>query len=183
MDYVVDTLKGAQLRVDHSDSVRDVVGKVPECNKLTITKDPTTGKDIPGEVVAFKAIVNEPWLISKILKKLVDHVSIQIDSDEVECSGCHKPTRQNGMLMHICPKAWEIIHKPRVRELSIVASPAYQSTGFKPVGFGAAVDADQKTIFEKTQQAQKLEAARQKLLLHTKVATLLALEGGSTVGF
>jgi hypothetical protein len=35
------------------------------------------------------------------------------------------------------------VHKPKVRDLSIVASPAYKNTEFKPVGFAAAMNEDQ----------------------------------------
>ena len=41
------------------------------------------------------------------------------------------------------PGAWEIIHKPKVRELSIVASPAYKDTAFAPVASAAAMNGDQ----------------------------------------
>jgi hypothetical protein len=51
------------------------------------------------------------------------------------------------MLIHLCPGAWEIVHKPKVRELSIVASPAYQTTEFKPVGFAAAMNESQAINF------------------------------------
>ena len=43
----------------------------------------------------------------------------------------------------MCLEAWEIVHKPKVRELSIVASPAYEKTAFAPVGFAAAMNEGQ----------------------------------------
>jgi len=54
------------------------------------------------------------------------------------------------MLVHLCPGAWEIVHKPTVRELSIVASPAYKDTAFKPVGFFAAMNEGQFDAIFKT---------------------------------
>jgi hypothetical protein len=93
--------------------------------------------------VYFRAEVGEEKLIEKILRGYVTHVSVQVDSDDVECSKCKRPTRKEGMLIHLCPGAWEIVHKPKVRELSIVASPAYKNTEFKPVGFAAAMDSSQ----------------------------------------
>ena len=130
LDFVVQSLIGAQLRVDHAESALMVVGKVPEAKR-------------DGDRVLFRAEVGEEKLIEKVLRGYVTHVSIQVDSDDVECSKCKKPTRKEGMLIHLCPGAWEIVHKPKVRELSIVASPAYQTTEFQPVGFFAAMNEGQ----------------------------------------
>lgn len=130
LDFVAGSLAGAQLRVDHAESALMVVGKVSEAKRV-------------GDRVLFRAEVGEERLIEKILRGYVTHVSIQVDSDDVECSKCKRPTRKEGMLVHLCPGAWEIIHKPRVRELSVVASPAYRDTAFAPVGFFAAVNRDQ----------------------------------------
>lgn len=130
LDYFAETLKGAQLRADHAESVFMVVGKVPEAQRQ-------------GREVYFRAEVGEEKLVEKILRGYVTHVSVQVDSDDVECSKCKRPTRKEGLLIHLCPGAWEIVHKPKVRELSIVASPAYKNTEFKPVGFAAAMDCSQ----------------------------------------
>jgi len=130
LDFVVESLKGAQLRVDHAESALMVVGRVGEARR-------------DGDRILFRAEVGEEKLIEKILRNYVTHVSIQVDSDDVECSKCKRPSRKEGMLIHLCPGAWEIVHKPKVRELSIVASPAYQTTEFSPVGFNAAMNADQ----------------------------------------
>jgi hypothetical protein len=62
------------------------------------------------------------------------------------------------MLVHLCPGAWEIVHKPKVRELSIVASPAYQNTQFHPVGFAAAMnDSQYDAILKNIQNSQLSE--------------------------
>lgn len=127
LEFLTSSLTGAQLRIDHAESVLSIVGKVNASSKL-------------GDKVFFKAEVGEPSLFPKILRDYVNTVSIQVDSDNVECSVCHKQTRKDGMLVHLCPAAWEIVHKPRVRELSIVATPAYEKTLFRPVGFAAAVN-------------------------------------------
>ncbi|MGA2386967.1 MAG: hypothetical protein ABSG33_10600 [Candidatus Bathyarchaeia archaeon] len=130
LEYVASSLAGAQLRVDHAESALMVVGKVSEAKR-------------DGDRVLFRAEVGEERLIEKILRGYVTHVSIQVDSDDVECSKCKRPTRKEGMLVHLCPGAWEIIHRPKVRELSVVASPAYKETAFQPVGFFAAMNRDQ----------------------------------------
>lgn len=144
LDFFVQSLQGAQLRVDHAESALMVVGKIAEAKRL-------------GNQVLFRAEVGEEKLIEKILRNYVDHVSAQVDSDDVECSKCKRPTRKEGMLVHLCPGAWEIVHKPKVRELSIVASPAYQTTGFKPVGFAAAMnDSQWDSIIKSVENSQSL---------------------------
>jgi hypothetical protein len=130
LDFITQSLIGAQLRVDHAESALMVIGKVPEAKRV-------------GDTVWFRAEVGEEKLVEKVLRGYVTHVSIQVDSDDVECSKCKRPTRKEGMLIHLCPGAWEIVHKPKVRELSIVASPAYKNTEFKPVGFAAAMNDSQ----------------------------------------
>ena len=130
LDYVASSLLGAQLRIDHTESALAVIGKVTKAVR-------------DGDRVLFSAEVGDEKIIEKILRSYVTHVSIQVESDDVECSKCKRPTRKEGMLVHLCPGAWEIIHKPKVRELSIVASPAYKDTAFQPVGFFAAMNEGQ----------------------------------------
>jgi hypothetical protein len=48
------------------------------------------------------------------------------------------------------------VHKPKVRELSIVASPAYQTTEFKPVGFAAAMNEGQWDAIIKSVESSQL---------------------------
>jgi hypothetical protein len=126
LDFFTASLKGAQLRIDHAESVLSIIGKVPEAIRS-------------GNQVFFKAEVGEASVIPKILRGYVNHVSVQVDSDDTQCSACGKQTRIEGILTHLCAGAWEIVHKPRVREISIVASPAYKNTAFHPVGFAAAM--------------------------------------------
>jgi hypothetical protein len=145
LDFFVQSLQGAQLRVDHAESALMVVGKIAEAKRL-------------GNQVLFRAEVGEEKLIEKILRNYVNHVSAQVDSEDVECSKCKRPTRKEGMLIHLCPGAWEIVHKPKVRELSIVASPAYQTTEFKPVGFAAAMnDSQWDSIIKSVENSQLSE--------------------------
>ncbi len=133
LDFLLTTLRGAQLRANHAEDVYQVIGKVPDAARV-------------GQEVLFKGEVGDERLFDKILRGYVTHVSIQVDSDDVECSKCKKPTRKDAMLVHLCPGAWEIVHKPRVRELSIVASPAYKNTSFKPAGFSSAMAVSQLNV-------------------------------------
>jgi hypothetical protein len=73
LDYFTESLKGAQLRADHAESVFMVVGKVPEAQRHL-------------QEVHFRAEVGEEKLIEKILRGYVTHVSVQVDSEDVECS-------------------------------------------------------------------------------------------------
>ena len=130
LDFFVSTLIGAQLRIDHAESAMAVIGKVPEGKRL-------------GSTVQFRAEIGDVAIIEKVIRGYLTHVSVQVDSDDVECSKCKRPTRKEGVLVHLCPGAWEIVHKPKVRELSIVASPAYKNTTFAPLGFAAAMNEDQ----------------------------------------
>jgi hypothetical protein len=141
----VSTLINAQMRIDHAESAMAVIGKVPE------------GKRI-GNTAWFRAEIGDLAIIEKVLRGYLTHVSVQVDSDDVECSKCKKPTRKEGMLVHLCPGAWEIVHKPKVRELSIVASPAYKTTEFHPVGFAAAMnDSQYDAILKNIQNSQLSE--------------------------
>jgi hypothetical protein len=145
LDFVVQSLLGAQLRIDHAESALAVIGKVPESKRV-------------GNSVSFRAEIGDLQIIEKVLRGYLTHVSIQVDSDQVECSKCLKPTRKEGMLIHLCPGAYEIVHKPKVRELSIVASPAYEKTIFSPVGFAAAMDESQKIDFPCAHCSQLLKS-------------------------
>jgi hypothetical protein len=130
LDFFVSSLQGAQLRIDHAESAMALIGKVPEAKRV-------------GQAALFRAEIGDQAIIEKVIRGYLSHVSVQVDSDDVECSKCNKPSRKEGMLIHLCPGAWEIVHKPKVRELSIVASPAYKNTEFKPVGFAAAMEENQ----------------------------------------
>jgi hypothetical protein len=141
----VSTLINAQMRIDHAESAMAVIGKVPE------------GKRI-GNTAWFRAEIGDLAIIEKVLRGYLTHVSVQVDSDDIECSKCKRPTRKEGMLVHLCPGAWEIVHKPKVRELSIVASPAYKTTEFHPVGFAAAMnDSQYDAILKNIQNSQLSE--------------------------
>jgi len=127
LDYLAESLRTAQLRVNHAESALAVIGKVFNAQRIE-------------NIVKFQAEVGEENIIKKILRGYLTHVSIQVDSEQVVCSKCRKQTRKEGLLIHLCPGAWEIVKRPRVRELSIVATPAYETTTFTPAGFAAALN-------------------------------------------
>jgi len=154
LDFFVSSLQGAQLRIDHAESAMAVIGKVPEAKRA-------------GQTALFRAEIGDQAIIEKVLRGYLTHVSVQVDSDEVECSKCRKPSRKEGMLIHLCPGAWEIVHKPKVRELSIVASPAYKNTEFKPLGFASAMNENQQNVlaeFQRKSLCRRLLAVRVSLM-------------------
>lgn len=155
LDFFVSTLQGAQLRIDHAESALAVIGKISESKKI-------------GDTAWFRGEIGDLPIIEKVLRGYLTHVSVQVDSDDVECSKCHKPTRKEGLLVHLCAGAWEIVHKPKVRELSIVASPAYKNTEFKPLGFASAMNESQEKArveFQRRDLTKQILACRLKLAL------------------
>ena len=133
LDYFVATLTGAQLRIDHGTEVTDVKGLVRNAHK-------------DGNRVLFEAEVSsDPVLLTQIEKDYLTMVSPKVVSDEIVCSLCSGRTRDDNMVMvHLCAGAYEIVHKPKCVELSIVAEGAYANNTFHPKGFAAAMDESQR---------------------------------------
>lgn len=172
LDYIVESLKGAQLRVDHAESALMIIGKVVDAWR-------------DGDRVLFRAEVGDEKMIEKIIRGYVSYVSIQVDSDIVECSKCKRPTRSEGMLKHLCPGAWEVVHKPKVRELSIVASPAYENTEFKPLGFFQAMTDEQwqaiiKTVTGNTAVSEYYKDTQTRLNTDASTSTLVKVSQSSS---
>jgi hypothetical protein len=133
LDYFASTLQGVQLRINHGIDVTDVKGLVKK-----------SWRD--GSRVLFEAEVSsDPVLLTQIEKKYLTMVSPKVVSDEIVCSLCSGRTRDDNMVMvHLCAGAYEIVHKPRCVELSIVAEGAYPNNTFHPKGFAAAMDDSQR---------------------------------------
>ena len=133
LDYFCSTLQNAQLRINHGDRVEDVKGVVFKTKRI-------------GNTVNFEADVSgDPVLLTQIEKKYLHMVSPKVISDDIVCSLCQGKTRDANMQMiHLCAGAWEIVHKPRCLELSIVAEGAYENNNFHLKGFAAAMDESQR---------------------------------------
>lgn len=155
LDYLVEEankriqnpLGGIQYRLDHSENVRNIIGKV---NKYWRE----------GDKVYYEAETDDPDIIRKILRNYIKFDSIQIDSSSAYCSYCLEELKagkykseeemikkgllrtrdENGVLMHLHQGAYEVVRKPKVREQSLVATPAYDSAITVPIGFSAAID-------------------------------------------
>ena len=126
------SLKDAQVRINHGEKVGTIKGLVTKTKRL-------------GDSVFFEAEVSgDPLLLTQIEKNHLRMVSPKVGSDNIVCSLCQGKIRDANMAMvHLCAGAWEIVHKPRCVELSIVAEGAYENNLFHLKGFAAAMDESQ----------------------------------------
>ena len=133
LDFFVETVNKAGLRINHGLTTESVKGAVTKAWRV-------------GEQVFFQAEVSgDPVLLTQIEKKYLQMVSPKVVSDNIVCSLCQGKTRDADMVMiHLCAGAWEIVHQPRCLELSIVAEGAYANNLFRFKGFAAAMDESQR---------------------------------------
>lgn len=132
-----------QLRVNHDSNVEGVVGRVLEAKRV-------------GNRVDFVARVTtaNPNVLLPIVMGDVDHSSIQADADKIVCSECRKDVGAMGFLCR-CKDNHQVISQVKVKELSVVADPAYESTTIAPVGFAASVEARIKEASQMTDDQKK----------------------------
>jgi hypothetical protein len=107
------TIAGAQMRIDHSQSVRDVVGLVETAN---VQFDSNAQKD----GVFFDSFIEDEQVSDKVAKGFVTDVSIGFDFDP-ECSECGKNFRE---CEHWFDEAHIIAKNVNVFELSLVTRGA-----------------------------------------------------------
>ena len=133
LDFFVETVNKAGLRINHGLTTESVKGTVTKAWRV-------------GDQVFFQAeISGDPVLLTQIEKKYLRMVSPKVVSDNIVCSLCQGKTRDADMVMiHLCAGAWEIVHQPRCVELSIVADGAYENNNFRFKGFAAAMDESQR---------------------------------------
>ena len=98
------SLVGRPLRIDHSSSSRDIVGKVIKAIYIPEKK-----------WIEFEAIVTDEDIAQKLLDKLIDSVSVGVLIDKEEVDG--KPVARN----------------LEFKELSLVDDPACKDAKIKPV--------------------------------------------------
>ena len=130
---------GVQLRVDHSDDVRDVKGKILNTEVDQPHDEDKAEWDPANENVHIhftaELVTTDIDILVPVKHGYVDHVSIGADAENVFCSECGKPTRP----IKVCRcTGHEILKGIIVKEYSIVTTPAYDSAVFVP--FTAAVD-------------------------------------------
>ena len=133
LDFFVETVNKAGLRINHGLTTESVKGAVTKAWRV-------------GDQVFFQAEVSgDPVLPTQIEKKYLRMVSPKVVSDNIVCSLCSGKTRDGNMMMiHLCSGAWEIVHQPRCLELSIVPEGAYENNVFRLKGFAAAMDEMQR---------------------------------------
>lgn len=146
---LVDQLKDATLRVDHSKSARDVIGGF------------TNGKyDKINKRILFEAEVDDPAIQRSIVKGRLKYISIGA-SAEAYCSKCGKPTKPVKTCK--CKEAYDIIRNIKLKEASIITEPAYQSSQFQPLGFIASISsALDEFVTASTDSSEKEEGGEQK---------------------
>jgi hypothetical protein len=139
LSYFVAVSQNVQIRVNHGDRVEDIKGAI------NILKEPKVAADGRLEVPFEGELCGDEELLTKIEKEYVNSVSPRVVG-EAFCSACGNRSRDSQMnLVHICRGAWEVMRNPRLIELSIVSRGAYEHTKFKPVGFAAAMNANQQS--------------------------------------
>lgn len=124
LSNVAKTLINAQLRIDHSSSVRDIVGLVDDSKVEYNTNAQKDG-------VRYKAHVDDAEIADGVNKNKIRDVSIGFDLDP-ECSKCGKDFRQ---CKHWFDEAHVIARNVRVHELSLVTRGADPDAHATAVGF------------------------------------------------
>lgn len=147
---------GIQLRLDHSEEVEKVKGKIlfaevdQPHDEDKADWDPAI--DVPHIHFEAELITNDQDILIPVMHGYVDHVSIGADAENVYCSECGKPTRP----FKICKCAsHDILHGITVKEYSIITNPAYKNASFVP--FTAAVSKHLKEL-----EGDKLETPEEK---------------------
>jgi len=131
--------QGIQLRADHSNHVRDVIGNVIELQRF-------------GNEVHFEGAIGDSDLAYKFLRSFLRYVSSQIHSDQVLCSNCHSNVKmgiqnkqdlvkrgmyfsiKQGVQTHLCNNAFNLVKEPQLIEVSLVTLPAYSRAIAVPIG-------------------------------------------------
>lgn len=157
-----------QVRLDHADQVRSVVGcyttgEVRDADDNPIPVDASPDELERGAKVRFGAEITteDSSVMVPILTGYVDSVSPNVTAEHIECGVCGKEILEQGMVPtcdHFdSPNSpgWYLLRGVTVVEGSIVATPAYKSTQFLPVGFAAGLD--KKTTEMRHNMSQKKE--------------------------
>ena len=144
-------LPSLTLRIDHSKSVRDVIGGL---------RPGTYDKE--NKRVMFEAEVDDPTIQRLINKGRLKYVSIGATADAF-CSGCGKSSKP--LKNCRCKDSHDVIKNVKLKEVSIITEPAYPSSEFKPVGFFASIETAISELESKnvTSDSSKEEGGKQNL--------------------
>ena len=133
--------RGVQLRVDHSNSVRDIIGAT---NKGEF--------DAKNNKVLFGAEIDDPVIARGVIKGRISFVSIGAQAD-AHCSACD--VKYKGYKECNCKSSHTIIKNVKLKEVSIVSNPAYVNSKFNPISFVASVDKALAEIEKNNEKEEK----------------------------
>jgi len=124
LNEIATTLMNKTLRINHGSSVTDVIGRIVKSEKQD------SQVVFEAEIIGSDTLTNA--VKEKIMNGLINSVSIGLDGEKIVCSVCGKQTRDGDKMIHD-PRSHgvmghEIIASGRVKELSLVADPAYDAT-------------------------------------------------------
>jgi hypothetical protein len=141
---IAESFVGVQIRSDHAEKVSSVLGKVTSTevdtphDEVKADWDPSN----PNPHIHFEAIIStsDNNILVPIKMGFVTGVSPAIDARELLCSTCRKQMFDKNIKNCKCRDGGVLLKNLSARELSIVASPAYEGTEMKVYGFAAAVE-------------------------------------------
>jgi len=150
---------GKQLRVDHSEHVSGILGRVVSTEidsghtEAKAEWDPSN----PNPHVHYIAEIatKDDTLIIPIKMGFVNFVSPAVDARTLLCSACRTPMKDKTTRGCDCSEGSLLLKDLEARELSLVASPAYEKTVAKVYSFAAAVDKKIEEIKGSTNMAKE----------------------------
>jgi hypothetical protein len=137
---------GKQIRSDHSEKIENVLGKIISTeldgphSEAKDAWDPAT----PYEHLHFVGEISSKnsEVILPIQMGYISHISPAIDARSILCALCRKPMVDKNIKTCGCEDSGVLLKDMTAREVSLVCSPAYAGTVFKPYSFVAAVDGE-----------------------------------------
>ena len=135
---------GVQIRSDHSEKIENILGKItgteidePHNEAKESWDPPTPYKHLHfiGEISSKNSEVIIP-----IQQQYITHISPAIDAKMILCGNCRTPMIDKNIRACSCTEGGILLKDLSAREVSLVCSPAYAGTVFKPYAFAASVD-------------------------------------------
>jgi len=133
-----------QIRSDHSEKIENVLGKIISTEvdspheETKESWDPATPYFHVHFVGEISSKNNE--VIIPITQGYISRVSPAIDARSILCAECKKPMVDKNIKTCGCKESGVLLKDMIAREISLVCSPAYAGTVFKPYNFAAACD-------------------------------------------
>ncbi len=170
---------GKHLRCDHGEKVANVLGRVVETEVDAAHAEAKADWDPanlnPHIHYTAEIATKDNNLIVPIKMGFVDYVSPAVDARTILCSTCRTPMKDKNTRGCNCSEGSLLLKDLNARELSLVATPAYENTVAKVYSFAAAVDNSMKEIKGDIDMANddrivKLEASVSALIAAFKAA-------------